>query len=100
MKGISMHMKDFKFDKIGNLDEQGFYKEHTDTEILIELENIVTKHIEHLERLIRYSVRGILNYDDFILELYKMQVKTISSCISRLPEPDKKRVLNRLYQKD
>ena len=63
-----------------------------DIETMIELENIVTKHQENLERLIAYSVRGMLQPDTFTIELIKMQKQTLTRCLARLPESEKERV--------
>lgn len=67
-----------------------------DIEQMIELENIVTKHQEALERLIAYSVRGMLYPETFTLELAKMQKQTLSSCLSYVPENDKERLYKQL----
>ena len=64
-----------------------------DIEQMIELENIVRQHQESLNRLIAYSVRGMLYSDSFTLELAKMQKQTLSKCLAHLSENDKERLL-------
>ena len=71
-----------------------------DIELMIDLENIVRQHQESLNRLIAYSVRGMLYPDSFTLELAKMQKQALKRCISLVPENDKERLLReieRLY---
>ena len=63
-----------------------------DIEQMIELENIVRQHQESLNRLIAYSVRGMLYPDSFTLELAKMQKQTLSRCLALVPESEKERV--------
>ena len=63
-----------------------------DIEQMIELENIVSQHQESLNRLIAYSVRGMLYPDTFTLELAKMQKQTLSRCLALVPESEKERV--------
>ena len=63
-----------------------------DIEQMIELENIVRQHQESLNRLIAYSVRGMLYPDTFTLELAKMQKQTLSRCLALVPESEKERV--------
>ena len=63
-----------------------------DIEQMIELENIVIKHQEALERLIAYSVRGMLYPETFTLELAKMQKQTLNRCLATLPQDEKERV--------
>lgn len=67
-----------------------------DIEQMIELENIVRQHQESLNRLIAYSVRGMLYPDSFTLELAKMQKQTLSKCLQLVPESDKERLLTQL----
>ena len=63
-----------------------------DIEQMIDLENIVRQHQESLNRLIAYSVRGMLYPDSFTLELAKMQKQTLSRCLALVPESEKERV--------
>ena len=63
-----------------------------DIEQMIELENIVRQHQESLNRLIAYSVRGMLYPDTFTLELAKMQKQTLSRCLATLPDDEKEKV--------
>ena len=63
-----------------------------DIEQMIELENIVRQHQESLNRLIAYSVRGVLYPDTFTLELAKMQKQTLSRCLATLPDDEKEKV--------
>ena len=63
-----------------------------DIEQMIELENIVMKHKDSLERLLAYSVRGLLEPDAFTIELAKMQKQTLSLCLSRLSDDEKEKV--------
>lgn len=63
-----------------------------DIEQSIDMENIVIKHKENLDRLIAYSVRDILHPTDFVLELAKMQKQTLLRCLSTLPDDDKEKV--------
>ena len=63
-----------------------------DIEQMIELENIVRQHQESLNRLIAYSVRGMLYPDTFTLELAKMQKQTLSRCLATLPDNEKEKV--------
>lgn len=67
-----------------------------DIEVMIDLENIVRQHQESLNRLIAYSVRGMLYPDNFTLELAKMQKQTLSRCLAHVPENDKERLLSQL----
>ena len=67
-----------------------------DIEQMIELENIVRQHQESLNRLIAYSVRGMLYPDSFTLELAKMQKQTLSKCLAHVPENEKERLLSQL----
>lgn len=65
-------------------------------EVMIDLENIVRQHQESLNRLIAYSVRGMLDPDSFTLELAKMQKQTLSRCLAHVPENEKERLLPQL----
>ena len=71
-----------------------------DIEQMIELENIVREHKESLDRLLAYSVRGLLVPNTFTLELAKMQKRTLNRCLSTLSEDEKelasKYILERL----
>ena len=71
-----------------------------DIEKMIELENIVREHQDSLNRLITYSVRGLLTPDTFTLELAKMQKKALNRCLTTLPQDEKeqasKYILERL----
>ena len=70
-----------------------------DIEQMIELENIVRQHQESLNRLIAYSVRGLLEPDAFTLELAKMQKQTLSMCLSRLSDDEKEKVNNYILER-
>ena len=70
-----------------------------DIEQMIELENIVRQHQESLNRLIAYSVRGMLYPDTFTLELAKMQKQTLSMCLSRLSDDEKEKVNNYILER-
>ena len=61
-----------------------------DTEQMIELETIVIEHQDSLNRLIAYSVRDLLTPVQFIIELRKMQNQTLTSCLKKLSEDDKR----------
>ena len=63
-----------------------------DIEQMIELENIVREHQDSLNRLIDYSVRGLLVPITFTIELAKMQKKTLNRCLSTLSEDEKELV--------
>ena len=63
-----------------------------DIEQMIELENIVREHKDSLDRLIAYSVRGLLEPNTFTLELAKMQKKTLNRCLATLPQNEKELV--------
>ena len=67
---------------------------------MLELENIVREHQDSLNRLIAYSVRGLLVPNTFTIELAKMQKKTLNRCLSTLSEDEKelasKYILERL----
>ena len=69
-------------------------------EKMIELENIVRQHKESLDRLIAYSVRGLLEPNTFTLELAKMQKRTLNRCLATLSHDEKelasKYILERL----
>ena len=71
-----------------------------DIEQVIELENIVREHIDSLDRLIAYSVRGLLVPNTFTIELAKMQKRTLNRCLSTLSDDEKelasKYILERL----
>ena len=67
-----------------------------DIETMIELEDIISKHKESLERLTAYSVRGMLYPDTFVLELVKIQKQVLKRCISLVPENDKERLLREI----
>ena len=60
-----------------------------DIEQMIELENIVREHKDSLERLIAYSVRGLLEPNTFTLELAKMQKRTLNRCLATLSDDEK-----------
>ena len=62
-----------------------------DIEQMIELENIVREHQESLNRLIAYSVRGLLAPEPFTLELAKMQKRTLNRCLATLSQDEKER---------
>ena len=63
-----------------------------DIEQMIELENIVREHQDSLNRLIAYSVRGLLVPEAFTLELAKMQKRTLNRCLATLSQDEKDRV--------
>ena len=67
-----------------------------DIETMIELEDLIKKHQEALERLTAYSVRGMLYPDTFVLELVKMQKQTLSRCLKLFPEEDKEILLKQI----
>lgn len=71
-----------------------------DIEQMIELENIVREHQDSLNRLIAYSVRGLLVPNTFTIELAKMQKRTLNRCLSTLSDDEKelasKYILERL----
>ena len=66
-----------------------------DIEQVIELENIVREHKDSLDRLIAYSVRGLLEPDTITLELAKMQKRALNRCLSTLPH-DKKELVSKI----
>ena len=63
-----------------------------DIEQMIELENIVREHKDSLNRLIAYSVRGLLVPESFTLELAKMQKRTLNRCLATLSQGEKETV--------
>ena len=63
-----------------------------DIEQMIEVENIVREHQDSLNRLIAYSVRGLLVPEAFTLELAKIQKRTLNRCLSTLPNDEKESV--------
>ena len=63
-----------------------------DIEKMIELENIVREHQDSLNRLIAYSVRGLLVPEPFTLELAKMQKRTLIRCLATLSQDEKERI--------
>ena len=71
-----------------------------DIEQMIELENIVREHQDSLDRLIAYSVRGLLEPNTFTLELAKMKKRTLNRCLATLSQDEKelasKYILERL----
>ena len=71
-----------------------------DIEQMIELENIIIEHQDSLNRLIAYSVRGLLEPNTFTLELAKMQKRTLNRCLATLSDDEKelasKYILERL----
>ena len=64
-----------------------------DIEQMIELENIVREHQDSLNRLIAYSVRGLLTPVQFIIELRKMQNQTLTRGVKKLSEDGKRQFL-------
>ena len=63
-----------------------------DIEQIMELESIIRKHKEHLDRLLTFSVRGLLYPDAITIELAKMQKQTLTRCLSTLSEDEKEKV--------
>ena len=63
-----------------------------DIEQMIELENIIIEHQVSLNRLIAYSVRGLLEPHTLTLELAKMQKRTLNRCLATLPQKEKELV--------
>ena len=63
-----------------------------DIEQMIELENIVREHQDSLNRLIAYSVCGLLVPESFTLELAKMQKRTLNRCLATLSQDEKEMV--------
>ena len=70
-----------------------------DIEQMIEVENIVREHQDSLNRLITYSVRGLLVPDAFTLELAKMQKRTLNRCLATLPNDEKERVSKTILER-
>lgn len=70
-----------------------------DIEQMIELENIVREHQESLNRLVAYSVRGLLVPESFTLELVKMQNKVFKRCLATLPNDEKERVSKTILER-
>ena len=70
-----------------------------DIEQMIEVENIVREHQDSLNRLIAYSVRGLLVPEVFTLELAKMQKRTLNRCLSTLPNDEKERVSKTILER-
>ena len=64
-----------------------------DIEQMIELENIVREHKDSLDRLIAYSVRGLLTPVQFTIELRKMQNQTLARGVKKLSEDEKRQFL-------
>ena len=63
-----------------------------DIEQMIELENIIIEHQASLNRLIAYSVRGLLEPYALTLELVKMQNRTLNRCLATLSQNEKELV--------
>ena len=70
-----------------------------DIEQMIEVENIVREHQDSLNRLIAYSVRGLLVPEAFTLELAKMQKRTLNRCLATLPNDEKERVSKTILER-
>ena len=70
-----------------------------DIEKMIELENIVRENQDSLNRLIAYSVRGLLEPYALTLELAKMQKRTLNRCLATLPHNDKELVSKYILEK-
>ena len=70
-----------------------------DIEKMIELENIVREHQDSLNRLIAYSVRGLLVPEVFTLELAKMQKRTLNRCLATLSQHEKERVSKTILER-
>ena len=70
-----------------------------DTEQMIELENIVRDYQDSLNRLIAYSVRGLLVPEGFTLELAKMQKRAFNRCLATLPNDEKERVSKTILER-
>ena len=70
-----------------------------DIEKMIELENIVREHQDSLNRLIAYSVRGLLVPETFTLELAKMQKRTLNRCLATLSQHEKERVSKTILER-
>lgn len=70
-----------------------------DIEQMIEVENIVREHQDSLNRLIAYSVRGLLVPEAFTLELAKMQKRTLNRCLATLSQHEKERVSKTILER-
>ena len=70
-----------------------------DIEQMIELENIVREHQDSLNRLIAYSVRGLLEPHVLTLELAKMQKRTLNRCLATLPQNVKELVIKYILER-
>ncbi len=70
-----------------------------DIEQMIELENIIREHQDSLNRLIAYSVSGLLVPNTFIIELAKMQKRTLNRCLSTLSQDEKERVSKTILER-
>ena len=70
-----------------------------DIEKMIELENIVREYQDSLNRLIAYSVRGLLVPEAFTLELAKMQKRTLNRCLATLSQHEKERVSKTILER-
>ena len=70
-----------------------------DIEKMIELENIVREHQDSLNRLIAYSVRGLLVPEAFTLELAKMQKRVLNRCLATLSQHEKERVSKTILER-
>ena len=70
-----------------------------DIEQMIEVENIVRDHQDSLNRLIAYSVRGLLVPEVFTLELAKMQKRTLNRCLATLSQHEKERVSKTILER-
>ena len=70
-----------------------------DIEQMIELENIIREHQDSLNRLIAYSVSGLLVPESFTLELAKMQKRTLNRCLATLSQDEKERVSKTILER-
>ena len=70
-----------------------------DIEQMIEVENIVRDHQDSLNRLIAYSVRGLLVPETFTLELAKMQKRTLNRCLATLSQHEKEMVSKTILER-
>ena len=70
-----------------------------DIEQMIELENIVREHQDSLNRLVAYSLRGLLVPESFTLELAKMQKRTLNRCLATLSQDEKELVSKYILEK-
>ena len=70
-----------------------------DIEQMIEVESIVRDHQDSLNRLIAYSVRGLLVPEAFTLELAKMQKRTLNRCLATLSQHEKERVSKTILER-